>query len=310
MDRRPGPDRTRPLGEARALVTGARGFLGASLCRRLVAEGAEVHAVSRTARAGVPGDGLHWWQCEAVDAAAVRDLVGRVKPDVVFHLGGVVTADPDVRLVAPTFQSLLTSTINILTAVTDVGGSRVVLAGSLEEPTGSDADTLIPASPYGAAKLAAGAYARMFVRLYATPVVTVRPFMTFGPGQHPTKVVPSTILSLLRGEPPRLSSGDRALDWVYVDDVIDAFLRAAWCPDIEGRTLDLGRGKAVPIRDVVEHLVRLIDPSITPQYGARPDRPDAPARVADVEATAAALGWRAATTLERGLALTVEAYRS
>jgi len=300
---------SRPLSEARALVTGASGFLGSHLCRRLLGERAEVHAVSRSPRTGAAGDGLHWWQCDAVDAVAVHDLVSRVKPDVVFHFGGMVTAAPDVRLVTPTFHSLLTSTVNVLTAVTDVGCSRVVFSASLEEPTEGTADTLVPASPYGAAKLAAGAYARMFVKLYGTPVVSLRPFMAYGPGQHPAKIVPGTILSLLRGEAPRVSSGDRVLDWVYVDDVVDAFVRAATCPGLEGRTLDLGLGAAVPIREVVDRLVRLVDPSVTPRYGAQPDRPDARARVADVEATAAALGWRATTSLDQGLAQTVEWHR-
>lgn len=293
----------------RALVTGARGFLGSHLCRRLLAEGVEVHAVSRTAQAVDAADGLRWWPCDAVDAAAVHDLIARVKPRVLFHLGGMVTAAPDLQLVGPTFHSLLTSAVNVLTAATDVGGCRVVLAGSLEEPTEGTADTLVPASPYGAAKLACGAYARMFATLYGTPAVSLRPFLTYGPRQHPTKLLPYTILALLRGEAPQLSGGDRVLDWVYVDDVIEAFVAAAARPGIEGRTLDLGWGTAVRIRDVVERVVRLVNPSIAPVFGARPDRPDPCQRVADVEATAAALGWRATTPLEQGLARTVEWYR-
>ena len=273
MDRGADGGAAMSLRATRALVTGARGFLGSHLCRRLLAEKAEVHAVSRVRCQGGE-DSVHWWQCDVVDAVAVQDLISRVKPDVVFHFGGVVTAAPDVQLVAPTFHSLLTSTINLLTAVTDVGRGRVVLAASLEEPTAGTADTLVPGSPYGAAKLAAGAYARMFVKLYGTPVVSLRPFMAYGPGQNATKIIPYTILSLLRGEAPQLSSGDRALDWVYVDDVIDAFLLAAWRPGVEGRTLDLGWGTTVRIRDLVDRVVRLVDPSITPRYGAQPDRPD------------------------------------
>jgi UDP-glucose 4-epimerase len=298
---------TAALTGKRTLVTGASGFLGSHLCRRLVAEGAEVHAVSRIPRAG--GHGLTWWHCDVGDALATHDLVSRVKPDVVFHLGGLVTAVPDVRLVAPTFHSLLTSTVNILTAVTDARAGRVVLSASLEEPTAETSDGLVPVSPYGAAKLAAGAYARMFVKLYATPVVSVRPFMAYGPGQHPTKIVPYTILSLLRGEAPELSSGDRALDWVYVDDVIDGFVRAASRPGVEGRTFDLGWGGAVRIRDIVGRIVRLVAPSIVPRFGVQLDRPDARARVADVTSAATGLGWRASTPLDRGLALTVAWYR-
>jgi nucleoside-diphosphate-sugar epimerase len=292
----------------RALVTGASGFLGSHLCSRLIAERVDVHAVSRNARV-VAAAGVRWWQCDAVDATAIHDLFRDLKPDLVFHFGGMVTAAPDLNLVLPTFHSLLTSTVNVLSAATEVGGSRVILSGSMEEPTAGIADKLVPTSPYGAAKLAAGAYARMFASLYATPVVSLRPFMTYGPGQDPTKIIPYTILSLLRGETPELSSCARPVDWVYVDDVIEAFVLAALRPGVEGLTLDLGSGTAVPMRAVVEQLVCMIAPTITPRYGARPDRANTSVRVADVEATAAALGWRPTTSLERGLALTVETFR-
>ena len=217
--------------------------------------------MTRSFRQPSADDGLCWWQCDAVDAAAVHDLIGQIKPDVVFHLGGVVTAAPDLRLVAPTFHTLLASTVNLLTAVTDFGGTRVVLSASLEEPTGSVADTLLPEYRSAAAKLAAGAYARMFVKLYGTPVVSLRPFMAYGPGQNPTKIIPYTILALLRGDAPQLSSGERALDWVYVDDVIDAFLAA--CLPLGRRRPHAGTSGGEPpsgIRDVVDRLTRLVDP--------------------------------------------------
>jgi UDP-glucose 4-epimerase len=122
---------SKALSGTRALVTGASGFLGTHLCRRLLVERAEVHAVSRSPRRPPDRDGLHWWQCDFVDPAAVRDLIGRLEPDVVFHFGGMVTAAPDLALVAPTFHTLLASTVNLLTAVTDVGGGRVVLSAHL-----------------------------------------------------------------------------------------------------------------------------------------------------------------------------------
>jgi UDP-glucose 4-epimerase len=297
------------LSGRRVLVGGASGFLGSHLCRRLLATGAEVHGVSRRPEAAGGGEDIRWWQCDLVNALAVQELLCRVKPDVIFHLGGMVTAEPALELVEPTFHSLVASTVNVLTAVVRTGCGRVVLAGSLEEPTGESVDALTPSSPYGAAKLAAGMYARMFVKLYQAPVVIVRPYMTYGPGQRPTKVIPYTIMSLLRSEAPRLSKGQRFLDWVYVDDLIDGLVRAAAHPGIVGRTLDLGSGTPVSIKDIVMRLVRLIDPSITPQYGIEPDRPDDRIRLADVETTEHAIGWRARTPLDEGLAQTVEWYR-
>jgi nucleoside-diphosphate-sugar epimerase len=290
------------------LVTGAAGFLGTHLCRRLVAGGARVHGVSRARRD--PGNaGIVWWQRDMEHLEAVRSLFAEVRPDVVYHLSGDVNAAPELRLVLSTFHSLLTSTVNVLTMAEDLRCRRVVLVGSLEEPT-AGARTITPASPYGAAKLGMAAYGGMFHRLFRTPVVILRTYMTYGPGQPTWKLIPSTILALLQGRAPRLSSGQRELDWVYVDDVVEAFLRAACLPDLEGETLDLGSGSLVSIRDLVRQIVTLVGAPIEPHFGVLPDRPAEPVRVADVAHAYAKLGWRAAVPLEDGIRRTVAWFRT
>ena len=92
-----------------------------------------------------------------------------------------------------------------------------------------------PHSPYAAAKWAASGYGRMFHELYGAPVVILRPFMTYGPGQAPSKLIPAVTLSLLRGERPKLSSGKARADWVYIGDVIEGFIAAAPHPELKAR---------------------------------------------------------------------------
>src|SRR4029077_12337963 len=99
---------------------------------------------------------------------------------------------------------------------------------------------IIPSSPYAAAKWAGCAYARMYYKLYGTPIVIVRPFMTFGPGQNSEKLIPHVILSILHGKSPHLSSGQWRAYWVFVDDATEGFVTAASKPEIEGTTIDLG----------------------------------------------------------------------
>ncbi len=286
------------------LVTGASGFLGSHLCRRLAAEGARIHGVSRTLR-DADDTGVTWWQRDMEDLDAVRGLVAEVKPEVVYHLSGDGNAAPELRLVLSTFHSLLTSTVNLLTAASELGCRRLVLVGSLEEPMGSALE-VAPASPYGAAKLGMAAYGRMFHRLFRTPVVILRTYMAYGPGQLEWKVIPSTILALLEGRQPRLSSGERQLDWVYVGDVIDGFLRAGWRPELEGETLDLGSGAAISIRELIQHIVAVVGSAIEPVFGVLPDRPSEAVRVANTERTYAKIGWRPVTPLAEGLRRTVE----
>jgi nucleoside-diphosphate-sugar epimerase len=290
------------------LVTGGSGFLGSHLCRRLLNEGLEVHAVSRNQYISEPG-GIRWWQADVTEISSVRNLFQGVKPGIIFHLSGLATARPDRDLVLPTLHSLLVSTVNVLTVAAEIRCRRIVLAASLTEPQANGFE-IIPGSPYAAAKWASGGYARMFHELYKTPVVMVRPFMTYGPGQDEGKLVPHVILSLLKREAPKLSSGQQQFDWIYVDDVMDGFIAAVQAENIEGRTIDLGSGRLVSVRTVVDRIAELIGAEVTPAFGALADRPLEWARVADTQDAFMRMGWKPHTSLEEGLQETVRWHRN
>jgi nucleoside-diphosphate-sugar epimerase len=282
------------------LVTGGSGFIGSHLCQQLIRVGARVHATSRTARPSP----VTWWRPDLEDVVAVRQLLARVQPAVIYHLAGCVTAAGDRDLVLPTYHSLLTSTVNLLTAASELGSGRVVLAGSLTEPIGPGE---LPGSPYAAAKWAGNQYARMFHQLYGLDVVIARPFLTYGPGQNPKKVVPYVVTSLLRGEAPQLSSGRMQSDWIYVDDVVEGFVRAGSVAGIAGTEIELGSGTLVSLRSVVEQIAALVGTPIAPVFGALPDRAPERPRIAQVaEARRLLGGWQARVALDEGLRRTVE----
>jgi nucleoside-diphosphate-sugar epimerase len=291
-----------------ALVTGASGFIGAATARALRDAGAIVHGVSRRAQPE-NRDCTRWWQADLSDIAEVRALVAEVEPDVVFHLAALVSGARGLDRVLPMLHANLLAAVNLLVVTTERPIERFVLAGSLEEPQPGSRWS-VPASPYAAAKLAAGAYARMCHALYGTPAVCLRLFMVYGPAQPDLrKLVPYVTLSLLRGEAPALSSGTRPVDWVYVDDVVQALLAAAVTDAAVGRTLDVGSGQLVTVREVVERIARLVESDASPHFGAVPERPLEQVRTANVAKTAACLRWRARTSLEEGLARTVDWYR-
>lgn len=289
----------------KVLVTGASGFIGSHLTNALSQKGAEVHAVSRFAHAR---DDLHWWQADLADIASVRKLLGDIRPETIFHLSGHVTAAPGMEFALSTFDSHVVTTVYLLTAATELGCGRIVLTASLTEPQSLYADA-VPSSPYAAAKWATGVYGRMFHALYHTPVTIVRPYMTYGPMQNPHKIIPYVTLSLLRGESPKLASGQWRADWVYIQDVVDGLLAAAQAPGVEGCTIDLGSGVLLSVREVVDNIVELVGASIDPSFGALPDRPAEEMRAADLASARDRLRWRPATSLESGLACTVAWYR-
>ncbi|HLK34254.1 MAG TPA: NAD-dependent epimerase/dehydratase family protein [Terriglobales bacterium] len=301
--------RTHSVRGASVMVTGASGFIGSHLCGRLLHEGAQVFAVSRDHRVSDNGS-LVWQRANLADSAEVRQLLQAIHPDFIFHLAGHVSGAREPSQVLPTFYSNLASTVHLLTHAAETGmSSRIVIANSSEEPLGLDHDS-VPCSPYAASKWSARAYGRMFHELFATPVVMPRIFMTYGPDQKDgSKLVPYVILSLLRGETPRLTSGTRLADWIYVADVVEALLRAAVTPGIEGCSFDVGTGSLSSVRQVVEEILDITATSLQPSFGAVADRRLEQQRPADITFLTQRLGYQPTTSMREGLLQTIAWYR-
>lgn len=284
------------------LVTGAGGFIGRQLCDKLTKLGAIVHAVVRS-DSTLP-EGVIPHRLDVSDAQAISQLVAEVAPEFVFHLASRVSGSRALEEIEATFLSNLASTVYLLRAVTETRCRRIVLAGSLEEARDD-----IPSSPYAAAKSAASMYARMFHRLYGTPITIARLFMVYGPGQSDArKLVPYVSLSLLSGKSPRLSSGVRPVDWVYIDDVVQALLTLAVRPETLGQAVDVGTGQLTTVRSVAEQISRLVGARPGPVFGAIEDRAAEEVRRADPTVASTLLG-RPFTDLEHGLRQTVDWYR-
>ena len=307
----------------KVLVTGARGFIGSQLCRRLVVSGVELHAVSRRPPADVVawwqsigGDvsdaprvaAIRWWNVDLIDLQATRELIRTVLPDRTYHLASLVTGSRNLEMVLPILQNNFVTAFNLLLATAEYGTGRLVLAGSFEEPDDQDP---VPCSPYAAAKGAASGYARMFRALYQTKVVTAKISMVYGPGQADlTKLVPYVTTAFLRGERPKLSSGIRLVDWICVDDLVDGLIACAHASSADGRTVDLGSGELCSIREIVRQLRDLVPGAPEARFGAVPDRPLERLGKADVATSYELIGWKPSTTLQAGLRRTVDWYKN
>jgi UDP-glucose 4-epimerase len=292
----------------RVLITGATGFIGTTLGRRLTEAGALVSGVARRRPERAVDLELH--TVDLSELAGCRALIERERPDAVLHTAGHPYAARELGSVVPTFRDNLETTVNLLVSTAEARVPRVVLCGSLEEPE-SDEVAAALSSPYAISKAAATNYARLFHDLYGHPVVVARLFMVYGPGQWAlSKLIPSTILTLLRGEAPKVSSGERPVDWVYIDDVVDGILACAVAPGVEGQRIDIGTGVLTTVRGVVEAIGGLIPQGPAPAFGTVPNRSAEQVRAARVDRTQALLGWKAKVDLLEGLRRTVEWYQN
>ena len=294
------------LAGKKILITGASGFIGSHLCHRLINMEAELYAVSRDEQ---KDDKITWIHGDLSDLQFVDKAISSIEPDTVFHLASYVLGSRAMEVVIPTFESNLVSTLNILKIASEVKCRRIILTGSLEESL-SDSKEIVPQAPYAAAKLAASAYARMFHALYETPVTIAKLFMVYGPDQKDLKkLIPYLILSLLRGEDPRFSSGTRLVDWIYVDDVVTGLIAVAEHENVEGKTIDIGSGKLTSIRDIVLKVYELMERKEKPIFGDLEDRPMEKEVVADIGKSKQVIHWEPMFSLENGLTETIAWYR-
>jgi UDP-glucose 4-epimerase len=303
---------TSSLRGASILVVGGGGFIGRHLVRTLSHIDARIVAVSRNPNPSyLVGRNVTWRRCDAANQDEVAATFREVRPDLIYHLASETKTQGgrDVSLIPDSIRNDLVAATNVLSEAARSGKARVVITGSLEEPEGGARDA-VPSSPYAAAKWASSGYARMMSVLYDLPVTVLRLMMIYGPGQSANKVIPYTIRSLLAEQQANLGSGGRMLEWVYVEDVVEAFLRAGIVAPTDPSSIDIGTGSPVRLRDLLSMVGDLVGRPDLLAFGQRADPVLEREAVADTHDAFVKLGWRARTSLSEGLLRTIDDLRA
>jgi dolichol-phosphate mannosyltransferase len=303
----------------RTLVTGATGFVGANLVRRLLGDGHEVHCLVRDLESrwridDIRGD-LHLHVADLADADGVTAAVVRVRPEWIFHLAahGAYPTETDVRRM---IAVNVTGTVNLVEAALQTGFAAFVHTGSSSEygfkdHAPAETEWLEPNSDYAVTKAAATHHCRLTARRLDVPIVTLRLYSVFGPFEEPTRLLPTLVRRGLAGTLPPLVDPDVARDFVYVDDVVDACLLAATRPGQErGAVYNVGTGVQTTVRDVVDVARCVLGLAAEPVWGSMPDRAwDTWVWIADPTRIRAALGWHPRVGVEDGFRRLVAWYQ-
>ncbi|CAJ1510135.1 NAD-dependent epimerase/dehydratase family protein [[Mycobacterium] holstebronense] len=308
----------------RALVTGAAGFIGSTLVDRLRADGHQVVGLDNfaTGRAvnieHLAGDaGFTFVEADIV-SADLQEILAQHQPEVVFHLAAQI----DVRhsVADPVFDASVNvvGTIRLAEAARTAGVRKIVhtsSGGSIygtpqSYPTGEDVPT-DPASPYAAGKVAGEIYLNTFGHLYGLQCSHIAPANVYGPRQDPhgeAGVVAIFAQALLEGRPTKVfGDGSNTRDYVFVDDVVDAFVRASG---------EQGNGQRFNVGTGVETSDRQLHTAVAAAVGAPDDPEFHPPRLGDLKRScldisrgADVLGWRPRVALADGVTRTVEYFR-
>jgi len=303
------------LRNRKVLVTGGTGFIGRHLVRRLLGCGADITLLARPAHAQDLAAELSGKICVLPgaldDPATLGPVVAEANPQIIIHLGGYSDPARDLSRSEQAMTVNLMATMALAQAAMDAGVEAFVTTGTSEEyghqavPFHEDLP-MKPLSPYSASKAAVTLWLGMLHDTHGFPAVMIRPFLCYGPGQTPPKLVPSAILAALAGQDFPMTSGQQTRELTYVDDLVDGLLTAALNPAARGRVLNLGSGQEHTALDIVERIFALSGSSGRPRPGTVTERASEMNRVlAETERAAKVLGWQATTQLETGLRETI-----
>ena len=307
------------------LVTGGAGFVGSHLVRRLLVDGARVTVLAQPgAPIGMLGSlraRVQWVEADLTEPAAVERALADARESVVFHLaawtgGRSRAAEPEAWRMSSRVN--LEGTMNLLAALAPRASalSCIVRTGGMEEygdgPVPFREDQRERAvSPYSASQVAATQAAHAFATHAGLPLVTLRPSLIYGPGQDASFFLPALILACLAGRDFEMTAGTQTVDFVFVDDVVDALVRAATTLEAVGRIVNAGSGREISVRALAERVVALAGTSTRLRLGERSDRAgEAGRRFMEVSQAQRVLRWSAVTDLDEGLRRTIEAYRA
>ena len=302
------------LAGRRVLVTGATGFLGSHALGAFHREGAVVHAVRTRAdrQPRVPVPPVTWHEANLADGPPAQAMAAAA-PHVVVHLAayGASSAERDPERIFRVNVQGLWHLLQVIPA-----GARLVMAGTCAEyghVRGAAHESMAchPASSYPAAKHAAVTLATAHARETGRPVVVLRPYGPFGPGDDPHRVLPAAIAGLIRGDEVALGDGGQIRDFSYVDDHVEAFVCAAVAEGLApGAIFNIGTGNGVTVRDALERAAAIVGGPGRLAFGRKPARPDDLRElVPDVSAARQQLGFEARVPFDEGIRRTAASIR-
>lgn len=294
----------------RVIVTGATGFVGANLTRRLLQDGHEIHLLVRP--------GYSSWRIEAIradvhmhvvnfnDPEALSRVVSIIRPEWIFHfaVSGAYASQTDLRRMV---QTNIVGTVNLVEACLKTGFEAFVNTGSSSEygfkdRAASETEWLEPNSYYAVSKASATLFCRYTAQSRKVHIPTLRLYSVYGPYEEPGRLMPTLILHGLRGKLPPLVSPETAHDYIYVEDVNEAYFLAATQPDQElGAVYNVGSGVQTSLREVIEVARKALTITTEPKWNSMPNRLwDTSIWVADNRKLQGKLGWQPRHSFEQG----------
>lgn len=301
------------------MITGATGFIGSNLLRYFIKEGADIYIFTRK-------ESDKWrikdvlakvkeFKVDLTDKEGLNSIVARISPQIILHTAvyGNFPGHSDSRRI---IDVNLKGTVNLIDSCRELDFELFVNSGSSSEyglkllPM-DEQDPLEPLSPYGISKAAAGIYAQKTAQTYKKSIITLRLFSPYGYFEDANRLIPSVILSCLKGKKLKLSSPYSVRDFIFIDDVLDAYVKAFENrKNASGGVFNIGSGSQHTVKCVVTRIIGLTDSKIRPEWGSLKNSRIEPKRwQANIHKARQELHWLPAYHLDKGLSKTVDWFK-
>ncbi len=301
------------------LITGAGGFVGAAAVRRFIREGYDVSVLLR--------GGKHYWRLQDLEGkyravtgdltdASVIDAIASVRPEYVYHFA-TYGAYPNEQDYAQTVKVNMQGIYHIIEAAKRSGTKLIINTGSsseygIKDHPMKETDILVPVNDYGVTKAAATLYCQKEAIQHGVPVITFRLFSVYGSYEEKGRLIPSLMLGALKGTPIALSAPQNTRDYIYLEDVIDAYVKASEAEHTPGAIYNIGTGNEYQTKDVADAVLRISGSRSRLEWGKveKQSRQMEPKHWrADPDKAYERFGWRARHSLVEGLTASFDWYR-
>jgi nucleoside-diphosphate-sugar epimerase len=304
------------LAGSRVLVTGATGFVGANLVRRLLAEGAHIYAMLRPDsdvwRLADIASQIHWMKCDLHDFSGVSQCISSARPDIIYHSAFPGGHDSDISTQLRMLSDGLLGTCALLEAANKNHVKRFIHIGSSTEYHPGDRphreDELIrPVSIRGVGKAASTLLCQQYAQQYKMNIVILRLFSVYGRWEQQIRLIPVACKAIMYGRVLPLTLPGLMHDWVFVDDVMDACVRVCSSEFQSGEIINIGSGEQHPNEEIVRILGEVAERAVKVDIGGYEPRViDTVHWVADISKAREILGWVPGYSLRTGLTATYQ----
>jgi len=306
------------LSGKKVFITGATGFIGSNLTRRSLDNGAEVFInIRKTSDTWRIRDVLNEVNVIPVDITEykkLKDSLKEIRPDIVFHLatyGGKAEQKNTEKII----ETNIIGTVNLLRSCRDIDLNLFVNTGSsseygIKDSAMTESCLLEPVTEYGASKAAATLFCQTITVTENLPIVTLRLFSPYGRYEQKSRLVPSLILSALQKINPRITSRQFVRDFIFIEDVLDAYEAVIDIKNAPGKIFNIGSGQQHSVGEVADMIVGLLGNEVTYEVGMPQAWKNEPTFwQADIQRAKAELDWEPKYSLRKGLSATIDWFK-